>query len=490
MLRPDVSTVASGPSAAPDAPLDWGAAREMNAIETLMWRLEADPHLRAPVCLMEVLDRAPEWERFLAACDWGTRMAPRLRQKVVEPTLGLGNPCWVTDPEFDLGYHVWRTAMPARGGWSDVLRAVEKLAMTPIDRARSPWESILIEGLEGGRAIHVIKMHHSVTDGLGAVQLLERLYSKHRENNPSKPQPPPPSPENPSSRALLLRQLERDARALPRMIVARGPDLARQLRSPRAAAQRAWDLGASVRRMTAEPDARPSPLLDKRSLSWRFHLLEVRFRDLRAAAKRAGASVNDAFFAAVLGALRRYHEALGCPVDKLPMGMPISVRREGDAEGGNRFVGARLAAPVGIADPEERMQAIAQLVRQLRAEPALEAVAAMAPVLSRIPGPLLGAATSRFMKGNDLQASSVPGIRDEVFIAGARVERTFAFAPLPGCATMFTLITHGETCCVAANVDSAAVTDADVFDDCLDRGFREVMASVPGAAPPIMGGYG
>ena len=36
-------------------------------------------------------------------------------------------------------------------------------------------------------------------------------------------------------------------------------------------------------------------------------------------------------------------------------------------------------------------------------------------------------------------------------------ERMYGFGPLPGCATMITLVTHGSTCCVAANVDPAAV---------------------------------
>ena len=49
------------------------------------FRAEADPRLRSTIPSFEVLDCVPEWERFLAACEWGTRMVPRFRQKVVEP---------------------------------------------------------------------------------------------------------------------------------------------------------------------------------------------------------------------------------------------------------------------------------------------------------------------------------------------------------------------------------------------------------------------
>ena len=110
--------------------------------------------------------------------------------------------------------------------------------------------------------------------------------------------------------------------------------------------------------MLAEPDAEGSPLLRGRSLSWRFQAFDVSFPDLRAAAKAADASLNDAFLAALLGAFRLYHEELGVPIETMPIAIPISVRRADDAEGGNRFTGARFAAPVGIADPAMRMQAM------------------------------------------------------------------------------------------------------------------------------------
>ena len=178
--------------ASTDGRLHWGEAREMNALETLMWRVELDPRLRSTISGIEILDCTPDWDRFLAAADWGTRMAPRFRQKVVEPALGIGNPCWVNDPDFDLHYHVRRMRLPEGGGWRALFAAAEQVAMTPFDRARSPWESYLFEGLPGGRAAHMLKLHHSTTDGMGGVQLFSQLHSRTRESNPLKPQPPTP----------------------------------------------------------------------------------------------------------------------------------------------------------------------------------------------------------------------------------------------------------------------------------------------------------
>ena len=318
----------------------------MNALETLMWRIESDPRLRSTICGVELLDCVPDWDRFLAACDWGTRMVPRFRQKVAEPALGIGNPCWVNDPDFDLHYHVRRMAIPEGGGWPELLGAAEQVAMTPFDRARSPWEVVLFEGLPDGQAAYLLKMHHSTTDGLGGIQLISQLHSRTREANPDKPQPPPPPPERATPFGLLREQIGRDVRAVPKSL-RKALGHASSLGTPVESARHTAEFASSLGRVLAEPEAQRSPLLRGRSLTWRFLALDVAFSDLRAASKIAGASINDAFVAALLGAFRIYHEELNSPVDNIPIAIPISIRTAKDDQGGNRFVGARFAGPAG-----------------------------------------------------------------------------------------------------------------------------------------------
>ena len=373
-----------------------------------------------------------------------------------------------------------RQLIPARSQIPDP----EQVAMTPFDRARSPWESYLFEGLPEGRAAHMLKMHHSTTDGMGGVQLFAQLHSRMRESNPSKPQPPSPPPERPTPIGLLFDQLARDVRAIPALVQQAAGALG-ALARPLETAKAALRFCSSMSRLLADPDAEGSPLLRGRSLSWHFLALDVAFADLHAAAKAANASLNDAFVAALLGAFRLYHEELGCPIVSMPMAIPISVRREGDAEGGNRIAGARFAGPVGIADPRLRMQAIKTLVRALRNEPAIDGLSLLAPGLARLPAALLSAVAGGMTKSNDLQASNVPGLRDERYLAGARIERIYGFGPLPGCASMITLNTHRDTCCIAANIDPAAVTEAELFAECLVRGFAEVLSLHPPSLPPL-----
>lgn len=99
--------------------------------------------------------------------------------------------------------------------------------------------------------------------------------------------------------------------------------------------------------------------------------------------------------------------------------------------------------------------------------------------MARLPAPVIAQLAGGLTKANDLQASNVPGIRDTVYLAGAQVERMYPFAPLPGCATMITLVTHGDTCCVGVNLDPAAIAEPERFADCLLAGFEEVLAIGP-----------
>jgi WS/DGAT/MGAT family acyltransferase len=455
----------------------------MNALDAVMWRAEADPVLRSTILALDILETVPDWDRYLAAHDWATRMVPRFRQHVVSPVFGLGQPTWIVDPDFDLTYHVRRTRL-AEPTFACLLEAVQTLAMTPFDRARAPWETVLFEGLPDGRAGYVLKLHHATTDGLGAVQLLSGLHSRTAEPNPNKPQPEAPASETPSHSRELARQTVRDVAAAARagrgLVGALGA-----LRRPDRAVRDAVEFTASLQRVMGGPPATPSPLLRERSMSWRFHALDVMFADLRAVSKPHGCSVNDAFLAALMGAFRLYHVEHACPVEAIPMSIPISIRKEGDKAGGNRIAAARLAGPVGLEDPVARMKKISALVNSARSEPAMEALNALAPALAWLPGALIAQLAGGTTKSADLQASNVPGLREDVYVAGAKLERSYPFGPLPGCAAMITMVSHGPYCCVGANIDAASFKDVEGFGRCLEAGFNEVLSLHPGAAPAV-----
>lgn len=461
----------------------WGSA-DLNALEAVMWRAEVDPTLSSTVVVLEELDTTPEWDRFRSAHAWGSRAVPRFRERVVDGPLGLGQPTWTPDRRFSLDHHVRRMSLPPGGGWPELLDLTTRLATTPFDRTRPPWEATLVTGLPDGRAAYVLKMHHATLDGIAGVQLLEGLHSRRREPTPDKPVPDvPPAGDGRLPDALLpvTRTLRRDAAAVAGAVRG-GPGRLARLGRPDRRARSAAEYARSLARVLGDPEATPSPLLADRDGRWRFAALDVPFAPLRAAAKTSGRTLNDAFVAGVLGGLRRYHEERATPIADLPIAMPISVRTADDQAGGNQFVAARLAGPAGVADPVERMRLVSERVKALRDEPGLGGLGAIAPALARLPGPAIARLAATLTAANDVQVSNVPGIRGDAFIAGARVERFYGFAPLPGCAAMIVLMSHGDTCCISVNHDARAIRDPAAFVRCLAEGFDEVMALAPDGA--------
>jgi diacylglycerol O-acyltransferase len=467
----------------------WEASRYMTPFEALMWRIEADPRLRSTMTILYLLDCEPDWARLIAAHEWASRLIPRMRQRVIDPPFGLGAPTWIVDEDFDLGFHLRRVRLPEPGIMRQLLDLAASDAMAGFDRSRPPWRASLVEGLEGGRAAYVLKLHHSITDGQGVTQLLGLLHSRAREPSPGKPVREPPAPEHTSVVAVLAEQLIGTVRSLPGEVVRGAGDAldtaGRLIRHPIRTAGEGARFGRSLERILAPPPASLSPLLAQRSRSYRFDALDVPLEELKAAGKAAGGSLNDAYVAALLGGFRLYHEHFGRPLDELTMAMPISLRRGDHPLGGNRFAGVRLAAPVGEPDAGERIRLVHELVVTARGEPALDVFGLLAPALTRLPMSLVARVYAAQTTRLDLQASNVAGLPYPAYLAGARIDRMLPFGPLPGCAVMATLLSYAGTCEVGLNIDPAAVTEPELFVDCVEQGVAEVLATAvqPKARP-------
>jgi WS/DGAT/MGAT family acyltransferase len=448
----------------------------MSDMEALMWRCETSPRLRSGGVLLEMLDRLPGWERFLATHEWAVSVVPRLRDRVVDDPLLVATPEWVPDDGFDLAYHVRRMRLPDGGGVDDLLAIAQVMAMAPFDRARPLWEAVLVEGLPEGRAAYLLKLHHSLLDGAALIQLFDIL---HPDRPKLAPDPAPAAGEpgrrdgSPSLFEKRLGVVAGATRAGTRAVVGLSSDLIRQ---PEPTIDAGLRFVQSLARLAGPPPASPSPLMTDRGISRRLRMLDVPLAWMRAAGKAADGSVNDAFLAALTGALRLYHEPAGPAPDELPIGFPVSLRNDDDPLGGNRFSGARIAAPVGTADPSERIRMIREQVLEARDEPALDFVLRLSPILARIPAALVTRMTERVTRSIDLQASNFPGLTRPAYLAGARVTRMYPFGPAPGSAAMVTMLSHNGICCVGITADAAAIRDVDRFAACVRAGFDEVLA--------------
>ena len=424
--------------------------QRMQHSDAFAWYMEDDPALRSTVVAVIRLDRDPDWHRLRARIKRLTQLVPQLRMRVQSPRLHWRPPLWTEVADFDLDRHLVRRAVPAPADWDAVLELAREAAETEFDRRRPLWEFVVVNGLADGTAALVMRLHHSLTDGVGGIQLAARVL----DLGPDVPDelgglPIPPPRPGPAPTA---------ADALARRARTRLRSAARQVRS-------VWRVVRPVR-------AQFSPVFGERGVRRHVAALDVPLAGLREAAARAGGRVNDAFLAGVLDGLTRYHELHGAFLPAARVTMPVNLRTEKDAPGGNKITLLRIALPTGHADALERMRAIGQAVRTWRAEPALGHTQGIARSLNLLPRGYVG----NMLKRIEAVASNVPGVPVPVWLAGAQLTGFYGFGPTIGAAMNVTLMSYADTCHIGVNVDARAVPDPDALLPCLRDAFAEVVA--------------
>jgi diacylglycerol O-acyltransferase len=471
-------------------------ADRMAAADAILWRIEHDPVLRSTVTSVSRLDRSPDPKRLRRRIENMVVEVPRMRQVVAEPPLGVGTPHWRPAPDFDLDYHLRRVRLAGHARFDEVLDFAARQAMAGFDRVRPLWEFTVVEDVEGGAA-WIQRFHHAVTDGLGGMQLalgmldLDRpgqhpaehsalageggSAEGHRSGTVGST-----SPGRPGAGAGVRARgngLDR-AVALPWLVGSAA------LRVGRRPARALAELAGTVRwgaRLLAPVSSPLSPIMRARSTRLAFAAFDVDLLRLHAAARAVACSLNDAFVTAVGTGLGRYHEALGHPVTRLRVTLPMSIRRLGDPLTGNRFTPVRFEVPVAPPDPATLVPVVASLVRQWRQGPALGLSDALAIPLSTLPTPLLAGVFGSLLRNVDFVATNVPGLQAPSYVAGARVVRQYAFAPPSGAALNVAMLSHGGHCCIGVNMDPAAIGDPELLVRSLRQGFNEVLALVPAA---------
>lgn len=87
----------------------------------------------------------------------------------------------------------------------------------------------------------------------------------------------------------------------------------------------------------------------------------------------------------------------------------------------------------------------------------------------------MAATVGRLSEATDMSASNFPDAPYSTYLAGAKVERTYPFGPLPGVAVMATMVSHAGTCCFGMTIDHSVMPDPDVLVDCMREGLTEVL---------------
>ncbi len=460
--------------------------RRLSGFDFATWRAASDdPSMRSPIIGLIAMESSPDWSTLVDRFDRASRVAPILRQKVIEGPSDILSPRLSIDPDFDLGFHMRRFRVSEPGTWDQVLDEARRQSMTEFDLVRPLWQVTLIEGLADGRAALLVKLHHAIADGQGAMMLGATVIDLMPSGADLGPMPPAPI-SAPLDTAGFLGTAMVDAssflmKSVKDVTDAALPVAGRALRDPLGIVDDVLGVLKSAAKFLTVPTSPMSPVMTGRSINYHFVTFDVPLAGLKTAAKVHGLSLNDAYMAAVTGGLRIYHERRGEPVTVLRCNMPISLR-DPQRPAQNAVTIARFEVPVDILDPAERMAAIHEIVSGWRKEPALHLVDPLAEVGYRLLPSEVFPATART---SDFTASNVPGVPMPVWVAGAKVLAMYPLTATVGAATNVTLLSYNGIAGIGISMDDAAIPDQDLFVECIGAGFAEVIGEPVGPSNPI-----
>jgi diacylglycerol O-acyltransferase / wax synthase len=398
------------------------------------------------------------------------QLVPRLRQRVLCPPVGQGLPLWVDDPGFDLANHVRAVQVPVPGGQRELLGLCDELCLRLLDRARPLWELWLVTGLVGGRVGLVLKLHHSLADGLAAVQLAGVLLDGTADA-PS-PTPPPWQPRpTPSGSALLADNLAGRGATLAAVLA--------RLRHPSRLAAEARVL-AGAGRMAAGGRRHQRRSLLRRPVGGRRRLAVARAQlaEVKAVAHGHGATVNDLLLAAVTGGLRAMLLARGTPVDGLTLyaSVPVALPIRADTAALGNQVGLMIVPlPVGEPDPVQRLRLITGATTERKRRP--ELLGSLRPVGSLTILRVLNR-YSRHQRIVDLFVTNVPGPKRPLYLLGARLLEVFPVVQVAGNVPLsVAALSYDGQLNIGIQSDPDGFPDLDVFADGLRQSLEELGAA-------------
>ncbi|UPK74150.1 wax ester/triacylglycerol synthase family O-acyltransferase [Nocardioidaceae bacterium SCSIO 66511] len=369
-------------------------------------------------------------------------LAPPFRQRLVDVPLGLGNPYWVDDPDFDIEFHLRELALPGPGDHGQLGEQIARIHARPLDRSRPLWELYLVHGLEGDRAALYFKVHHAAIDGVTGAELLATIMDATPEPRAVEPDDWSPRPL-PRPDQLLPRAAVSNAATFGRALTSMPRSLPHLMDLPGAAnvpgARQVSDAADAVMRFvgrgSAGDDERhlfapPTPFNGPITAHRRFSFGSLPLDQVKAIKEAYDLTVNDVVMALTASALRRWlleHDAL--PEMPLVAAIPVSVRDDAAPESANQISVMMVRLPTHLRDADERLTYLHGEIAV--AKERFEAVPAtiLQDLSAAIPTGLSGLASRALFRmvtvpglPFNLFVSNVPGPQIPLYVDGATVE--------------------------------------------------------------------
>jgi len=433
---------------------------------------------------------APSQQEMLALVADRLPLVPRYRQRLRTVPFRLGRPVWVDDPDFDLSYHIRRTALPDPGGDQELAALMARVMSDRLDRDHPLWEYWVVDGLARDRWALISKVHHCMVDGVGGADLYRLLTAAPAD--PAEPAQPSGDEDvaRPPSAASLIAGAAADLVLLP---VRQARALSGAVADPGHSLKQANSVARAVARFS--PSAWPavrSSLSGNIGRERRYAWARASLDDVKTIKREFGGTVNDVVLAAISSGFRALLLDRGeepAP-HEVPSLVPVSVRAQGDDGGFGNQVSATVAdLPVHIADPVERLGAVRTELDSLKASneaiigQALAALGRYSPYI--LASWLVRKAFSLPQREIVTVTTNVPGPREPLYWMGRRLEEIIPYVPIASTVrTGISIFSYDGNIMFGITADYAANPDVEVLARGIEHGVSELLLAARQHAVP------
>lgn len=437
---------------------------------------------RLHVASVVMIDGALDFERFVRDIDSKLHIIPRYKQRAAMVPFGLGHPTWEPDPQFDIRNHIIRHRLRGAGDEHQLVELASRLFAQELDLRRPLWEVHVVDNFREHHTALVVKVHHSMIDGISGVQLMGVMFDP--TPNPAPPPPPTeldlaPPPPLPTPAVRVWRALQENAAS--RFDTARGL-FDRLRRDPAGLVTEVTDLLGSADELwryllMPVPE---TPWNGHVSILRRVEWTTLSLHEVKAVKNRLGGTVNDVVLATISGALRAYLESRGVNPDRVELraACPVSTRGAGEhLKLGNRVSAMMAPLPVGILDPAERYRQVRVAMTRLKDKGESRHIERMLDLLAGVP-PIVQRnfawVQTSSMPVNTI-CTNVPGPPVSLYVQGRRIERVVPVVPLTqGIGLAFAIMSYADTLTIGMPCDPALVPDAERLPGLLQEAFAEL----------------
>ncbi|MFQ6328617.1 wax ester/triacylglycerol synthase family O-acyltransferase [Nocardia sp. CWNU-33] len=431
---------------------------------------DTDRHVSAGIGAVAVLAGVPPSRaEFAAALTEHLNVDARLRQKVRRARWDLTAPVWVDDPHFDLAHHLRWTALPDPGDEATLHELIATEMEERLDRDHPLWQCIVVEHLAGDRWALIVKVHHSMVDGISGITLFERLCDSPRQQVAPLPQ----SVDNRSRdwRGLLVKGLR-----LP-------------IDVPRAVLETVR--GAVPIVLEAVLPAAGSSLIGPIGRQRRYAVARTSLPEVKEIGAAFGVTVNDVALAAVAAAFRAVLLQRGeqPTADMLRILAPVSVRAK-DAKDilDNRVSAVLPLLPIELEDPVQQLSAVHTRMAEHKASGSASAANSVFALASRLPFAPLAWTVRLVLRLPQHSiaglATNVPGPKQPLYLHGREVLEILPYAPIAvRLRTGIAILSYRDQLVFGITGDYDTTPDIDMIAEGIQRATERLLARAHDAAP-------